>query len=824
MIRNIFQDIVFGFRMLKQNWGISLVAVLVIAIGIGLVTTVFSIVNGFIIRGLPYDESNRIYHLKWAKVEGLASNIWNDFWINTFDLADFREQQTTFEALSGYNKDTVNIKGDDYARRYIGCSISANFLEMLRFKPLLGRGFYEDEELRGADPVVIIGYDIWKKNFYGDTNIIGRSMLYNGAPRTVVGVMPKDFNFPLQSELWIPFRHEFPLKTRKASKKLTVFGRLKDGVTIDEALTEFNGIARRLEAEYPESNKGYNTLEIKPYVREYVGEWLFNTLVTMLVAVFLVLLIACSNVANLLLARSTLRNKEMAIRNAIGAPRKRIITQMLTESLIISAFGALGGIFIAGFSLDVLWNYLQAFINTTHFPSWVNFKMDGVVLFFVIGLVLLSGVISGIVPALHSSNTDLNQLLKDNTRTSSSQRIGRFSKFLVIVQVAMSSVLLIGAGLMIKMVIKRSTHDFPYNPTSIFQARTALFDAEFPKESEKINFLNSLIGNLKIIPGIEAVGYTTTHSEPFAFWRLILIDGESYVSDDEYPDVCFAGISDDYFDVFGVSILEGRPFNDTDIVDSQQVAIVNTIFAERFWPGQSAIGKRFKAYGVIEKPWLTIVGVASDLQMEGFNTVYADGSGFYVPMSQKTSNPRNITTRHITVLLRGKGSDPMNWLTTVRQEVQKLNPNQPLYDIKTIQDAIDDELRGDKFFTGLFIAFGGAAFLLAALGVYGVMSFSVSQRMQEMGIRKALGAGPRTIIAMIMKQSSLQVGMGLLFGSLLAVALSRVLYTSFKDIAPNDYTLYLTVIGVIVSVGIFSVWLPARVAARVDPMETLRNE
>ena len=310
-MRNILQDIVFGLRMLKQNIGVSVIAVLALSIGIGLVVTIFSIVNGFIIRGLPFDEPDRLFHLKWANVKSYAQNLRADLLINTYDLNDFQEQQTTFEGLSGSDNSTINIKGDDYARRYNGCSISTNFLDLLRAKPLLGRGFFKDENLPGANPVVIIGYGIWQKDFYGAADIIGRSVLLNSVAHTIVGVMDKDFEFPLSAALWFPRRKDFTSDTRKNSGKLTVFGRLKNGVTVDEALTELNGIAGRLEQEYPESNKGYNSLEIKPYIKEFFGKEMNILFITMLVAAFMVLLIACSNVANLLFARSISRREEL---------------------------------------------------------------------------------------------------------------------------------------------------------------------------------------------------------------------------------------------------------------------------------------------------------------------------------------------------------------------------------------------------------------------------------------------------------------------------------------------------------------------------------
>ncbi len=810
--------------MLKQNVGVSVIAVLALSIGIGLVVTMFSIVNGFIIKGLPFDESDRLFLLRWANVKSNSQDFNIDLFINAYDLNDLHEQQTTFEGLSGSDNSTINLKGDDYARRYDGCSISTNFLELLRAKPLLGRGFFKDEDLPGADKVAIIGYGIWQKDFYGDDNIIGRSVLLNNVSHTIVGVMSQDFKFPFGAHLWVPRLKDFSSTTRKNSGKLTVFGRLKDGVTIEEALTELNGIASRLEQEYPESNEGYNSLDIKPYIKGIMGNEINILFTTMLVAAFMVLLIACSNVANLLFARSILRSKELAIRSALGAKRKRIITQILTESLIISIIGAVGGFLIAHRSLEFLWNYLMVMVEGGNFPSWIKFELDGSVFIFVIGVTFATGIISGLVPALQASRTDVNQLLKENTRTSSNLRSGRFSKFLVIVQIAMSCALLIGSGMMLKMSYKLNQFELPYNPEAILQARTALFDTDYPEDSDKISFLNTLLNNIRVVPGIEAVALTSSHNEPIAVPRIIIIDGVSYASDDDYPRAQFAGISDGYFNVFGVSILEGRAFNHTDIADSQQVAIVNTIFAEKYWPDQSPIGKMFKAKGPGEKPWLTVVGVAPDLQMEGFNTVRNDGSGFYVPMAQETVFNQNITTRHMTVILRGTGDDPMNWLPSVRTELQKLNPNQPLYEINTVQGYIDKVSRGTKFIPGLFVAFGIAAFILAAIGVYGVMSFSVNQRTQEMGIRKAMGAEPRNIIAMVIKQSGIQIGAGIFLGLLFALALSRILSSLIEDVSPNDLTVYSTVIALIAFVGLFSAWLPARVAARVDPIETLRYE
>ncbi len=825
IVNNFWQDVKFGIRQICKNKGFSIVVVLALSIGIGLVTTVFSIINGFMIKGLPFDESERIFYLRWDNVKSYGGNIRADL-INVHDLNDFQEQLTTFEELCGSDNSTVNIKGDDYARRYNGCSISTNFLDLLRAKPLLGRGFFKDEDLPGADPVVIISYGIWQKDFYGDADIIGRSMLLNSVPHTIVGVMPQEFKFPQNAVLWFPMRKDFSSVKRKNSDRLSVYGRLKDSVTVEEALTELNGIATRLEQEYPDSNKGYNSIMIVPYIKRSIGDRFVKLLITMLLAAFMVLLIACSNVANLLFARSVLRSKELALKSAIGAPRKRIISQILTESLLITIIGAVGGFLIANIILDFLWNYLLVMVQGENYPSWVDFELDSVVLFFVISLTVLTGVISGIVPALQASKTDVHHLLKENARTSSSLRSGRFSKFLVIVQITLSCGLLIGSGLVLKLMFNLSDINLPYDPEKILTAHTSLFDTDYPDHLDKITFLKTLKNNLKAIPGIEAVAFTTSPLEPLSYSRLIEIDGVSYVSEDDYPRTQYAGISDSYFNVFGVSILEGRSFNDTDISESQQVAIINTLFADKYWPDQSPIGKRFKAKDPGEKPWpwLTVVGVVPDLQMEGLNTVYSDGSGFYVPMAQKTGFFQNITARHITLVLRGIGGDPMNWLPTVREELQKLNPNQPLYDIRTIQDAIDKLSKGLYFFFGLFVLFGMAAFLLAAIGVYGVMSFSVNQRTHEIGIRKALGAEPYKIMAMIIRQSSVQISTGIFFGLLFALALSRILNSIIDEEFPNDITVYLAVIVLITLVGLFAAWIPARLAARVDPIKTIRYE
>ena len=825
---NFWYDIRYGFRQLLKNKGFSLVVVFAISVGIGLVVTIFSIVNGFIIRGLPFDDSDRIFHLKWNNVKSHVQKSRSELLINVYDLKDFQEQQTTFEGLGYSDNEPINIKGDEYARRYNGCSISTNFLDLLRVKPLLGRGFLKDEDLPGADNVVIISYGIWQKDFSGDSDIIGRSMLLNSVPHTIVGVMPQEFKFPRRAELWFPYRKNLSSGERKNSDKMAVFGRLKDGVTVDEALTEFNGIARRLEKEYPDSNKGYNSIEIKPYIKEIGGGSRMATkLITMLFLGFMVLIIACSNVANLLYTRSILRSKELALQSALGATRKRIITQILTESLLIAIIGAVSGFLIANRALDILWNYYLVTIQGFQYPSWINFEMDGAVFFFVIGLTVLTVVISGMVPALQVSNTDVNQLLKENARTSSSLRSSRFSKFLIIVQISISCGLLIGSGLLLKSMLEQNDIDLPYNPKNILLARTSLFDTDYPDDLDKIRFQKTFQNNLKAIPGIEAVAFTTSRFDPGVSIRWIAIDGVSYASEDvtkdDYPLVHCAGISSDYFDVLGVSVLDGRSFSDADTAESQQVAIVNTLFANKYWPNQSPIGKRFKVKRPVEKPWLTVVGVAPDLTMEGLNTT-SDGSGFYVPMAQETTFVFNIGARHMTLLLRGIGGDPMNWLPTVREELQKLNPYQPLYEIRTIQGSIDRTFRAIHFSSWIFIAIGISAFLLAVIGVYGVMTFSVNQRTHEIGIRKALGAEPQNIIAMIIKQSSAQISIGLFIGLLFALALSRVLNSAFMFFFPNEIIVYITVIALIAFAGLFSAWLPARVAARVDPLVAIRDE
>ena len=805
----LLKELRYAVRVLRKNPGTSLIAVLALGLGIGLTTIMFSIVYGAVWKGLPFEGAEKLLHVER---NNLAEDI-ESMEVTLHDFLDYREQQTSFEDLSGFYSGTINMAGTERPERFDGAFISANGFDMLNVQPLLGRNFRAGEDDPAASPVMLLGYHVWQDRFDGDPEAVGEVVRVNGEQTTIIGVMPEGFRFPVAEDVWVPLRMD-PLELERGEgQTLEVYGPLKEGVSRDEAAAEMQTIAARLAEAYPETNEGVGSV-VKPYADEYIGAEPRAMLYTMLAAVLLVLLVACANVANLLLARAATRSKELAIRSAVGASRLRVILQLVGEGVILASAGALIGIGVSWLGVGLF----NRAIAPTDPPFWIDIGLNPVVLFFVIGVTVLAGVTSGIIPAIQASGSAVNEVLKDESWGSSGFRVGKLSKSLVIGEIALSLGVLVAAGLMIKSVTNLRTLDYGFETETTFTARMGLFEADYPDTTSRREFYREVLRRVGERPGVQAAAVVTALPGAWSYGGRFAIEGETYDRDQDYPQGQYAAVSPDFLDVYGVKVLEGRTFGPQDTYDAMPVTIINQSFAEHFFPGESAIGNRIRqGTSETEEPWRTVVGVVPDMYMEGLSNTDADPWGVYFPLDQ-------YDTRFAYVALRSAGDDPMALAAGARDDVAAVDRDIPLYWVQTHQAAIDEQTWFYRIFGNLFMVFGIVALFLAAVGLYGVMAASVSNRTAEMGIRMALGAQGRDVLRLVLKQGMVQIVIGLALGLALAALLSRGLALVLFQVEPWDPFVFALIAVVLAAVGMLASYIPALRATRVDPAVALRYE
>jgi putative ABC transport system permease protein len=804
---SLFQDLRVGVRALFKQPGSTALSVLAFGLGIGLCTTMFSIMYGIYGRGIGVPEADRLVVLSQSN----PSRDIDRMEVPLHDLYDWREEQRSFEGLGGFSMGTMNLSDGGDPERFDGAWVSANAFDLLQVQPVVGRAFQEGDDGPGAPLTVVLGHDLWETRYHSDPNVVGRTVKVNGEQGTIIGVMPDGFFFPTIEQIWIPRRDERGSNQRGEGPTLQAFGRLRAGVTEDQAQLEMSLIAQRLAAAYPESNEGVG-VTFNTFVDLSIGPEAFPVLVAMQIATILVLLIACANVANLLLARATLRTKEAAVRTAVGASRLRVALPFITESGLMAVAGAALGIGIAYFSV----NLVEGISAGVGKPPFMALAVDLPILGFVVGIALLTALASGAAPAIQVSRADANSILKDQGRGSSSFRANRLSKVLVISEIAMSCVLLVAAGLMTKSITNLRTQEFGFTTENIFTARIGIFEEDFPTIEDRQAFYRDLQESLSGLPRARSVALTDQLPGVTAGGSRFGIEGETYLTDQDYPLARMAVATPGLFATFGAGISQGRDFGVEDHADAPAVVIVNQRFAERFFPDDNPIGRRMRV-GASEsqQDWGTIVGVVPNLRMEGFASGIEDPAGFYLPLAQ---SDRNFMSMAIQVA----EGDPLSLAPAVREAVRAVHPDTPIYRVWDMAEVLYRETWFFELFGGLFIAFGVAALFLASVGLYGVIAFSVSRRVQEMGIRMALGADAGRVIRLVLREGTVQLGVGLAIGLALALTTSSVLANMIFDVQPRDPVVFGAIVGVIVLVGLCATLVPAYQATRVAPVEALK--
>ncbi|MBK8476608.1 MAG: ABC transporter permease [Opitutaceae bacterium] len=825
-----------ALRVLIKDRAFALIAVFVLALGICAVTTQFSVVNGVMLRGFSFPNAARLVSVNFidptqTTAFGTAGQI------ASLDFDELQPAQRSFELMANYlNGSTVNVTIDGTPQRFTGAYVGEHFLRILGVAPALGRDFSAADNRPGAEKVALISDQIWRREFGGNREIVGKAIRLNGKAATIVGVMPPGFSFPTNEQLWIPLYNEYPPPTRNDPQAVApaVLALLKPGVTLAQATAEMTIHAQRSAADYPETNKAFNTGEVSPLIDAFLGGPIKGLLWTMLGFCVGVLLIACANVMNMQFARATTRAKELAIRSSLGATRWRLIRQMVTESFVVAAVGAVVGVAGAFWAVD----YLSAIIRNQENPppAWITFTIDGPTLACTVAAALLAALASGFVPAWLSSRSAAAAALKEGGRGNTNRTVNFITRSLVVLQIIVSCVLLIGSLLQVRSIVAQQNIDFGYDTGTIMTARMGLMGGDYPSPEARQLFFERLLRSLQGNPEFAATALTSRFRMVFSGNGPVEIEGKEYKENRDRTNANFEQISAGFFEVTGQRLLEGRDFRNDDSDTKLPVAVVNAAFARKHFGNQSPLGRRFRTTapdGTQAGPWRSIAGVVSTIRMLGpFNPPNVDESGFYVPFFATPFGPvppTPVASQFATVLVKPRGGQQAEALANaLRREVQKVDPNLPLYFVATPKANIEGFIAQNRIIATMFSLFGLVAVALSAVGLYGVMSYSVQQRTQEFGVRMALGADQQRILRMVLRQGAQQLalglGIGLGFSLLVAVAGRSAIQNVLFQVSPLDPLTYLGVTTVIILVSIVATLVPALRASQVHPNEALRQE
>ncbi len=812
-MNSFLRDLRYSLRVQRSKPLFTLIAILTLGLGIGATTAIFSIVNAVVIKPLPYQEPERLMQF-W---ESNPLKNWTQNVIAPANLFDWQEQNQSFTEIGAYfgsDKKGAGLSGfqlnvGDEPVRIEGLFVTGNIFSVLGNQALLGRTLVEEETWQGHHLVAVLSYGLWQRQFAGDPHIVGQKVTLNGVTREIVGVMPERFYFPTKEvELWVPMGwNRNQIAQVRRPHFLRAVGRLKPGLSVEQANTEMTAIAAGLEQKYPDTNTQMG-VGVGPLKDWMVSDVEFS-LIVLLAAVGFVLLIACVNVANLLLARVASRSREVAIRSALGASRGRIIAQLLTESLMLAILGAALGLILAVWGKDLLLAYSPGDI-----PRLDEIRLDWRVLGFTMGATLLTTVLTGLAPAWQSSNPHLASTLKEGGQKGAAGHGNRLRNTLVIVEVALAIVLTTGAGLMIRSFLQLQKVDSGFNADKVLTFKVTLPGASYKDPGQQQNFFNQAEQRIRNLPGVEAVGSTTMLPLKGALWTGDMTV-EGWSAEDYVREVRHKEITLDYFRAIGLPLIDGRNFNESDNDKGLPVIIVNTTFAKRIYPNDNPIGKRVK-FGkpTVQGVWQTIIGVVGDEKQDGLNIEVRPE--VYQSHLQSPQNEMAMVVRATT--------DPQSLASGIREEIRALDRSLPLYEIKTMNDILYESLTRTRFVTLLLFGFAVLALALAAIGIYGVMAYSVTQRTQEIGIRMALGASRTDVLKMVIWQGLKMTLGGVMIGLLTAFALSRLIANLLFGISASDPFTFLLVAILLALVAFLACYLPARRATQVDPLVALRYE
>jgi putative ABC transport system permease protein len=803
---SILRDLKFSIRSLLKRPALTFIAILTLGIGIGANSAIFSMVNALLLKPLPFPDPDRIVAL-WDKVpsRGVERNE-----VTVANYLDWRAQNKSFEQLGIYRWWSTNLTGAETPERVQGFLVTPNFLEITGVKPIMGRGFLPEEDQPGKDTVVLLTYTLWQRRFGADPNIVSKTISTNGIQRTVVGVLPPDFNYPKGGEIYAPLAITPELARSRDNHSYLGIGRLKAGVSLAAAQADLDTIATQLEKQYPETNTGRGVV-IYPVLADTVRMYA-TAIWVMMGAVGFVLLIGCANVANLMLARALSRQREIALRAALGASRWRIIRQLLTESVILGLAGGFLGVLIAYWTVDAI-RAANPGEAARFAAGWSHLGINLPVLIFTLVVSVLSGVLFGLAPALQLSKADLNSTLKEGARQASGSH--RLRGLLVISEVALSLMLLVSAGLLLRSFLQLVKTDPGFDSENLMTMSLVLPAAKYKEEPQRVTFYSDLVKRVEALPGITSAALVShlplggSNSS-----TSLLIEGIPEPPPGQEFSARYRVCTPNYFQTMGIPVLKGRAFTEQDRAGSQLAVIVNETFARKFWPDTDPIGQRVRYTGPLaENPWMQVVGVVQDVKHEMDLPVTPD---FYTPHAQDAWSSM--------VLVAKTKVEPAAMAAPMRQEVWALDKDQPVFDVHTMREVRAISLALHSFSSILLSIFAGVAVLLAAIGIYGVMFYAVIQRTQEIGIRMALGARAFDVLKLILRNGMSLALIGVAVGLLGSYGLTRLLASLLFGVTPTDMiTFSLVTLGLLL-IAFVACYIPARRATKVDPLVALRYE
>ena len=816
---DLLRDVRYALRVLIRNPGYAIAAIAALAIGIGANTAIFSEVDAVLLRPLPYPNAHRLA-MVWGSNPKAQQGV-DQLPIFGADFTEYQEQNQSFDRLAGFRYVRYNLMSQGYPEEIQAANVSAPFFQMLGVQPVLGRTFSADEDEAGGSYVVVLGNELWQRLTGSDPAIVGKSITLNGLERTVIGVMPRGFEFPRaaempsylqfpkRTELWAPLGLDPKERRTHGTRNLAVLAEFKPSVTLRQSQSDMDGIAHQLQMKYPDSDYGLG-VRVVPLQEQLIGR-LRPFLLVLWGAVGFVLLIACANVANLQLARSVVRQHEMAVRTALGARRATIFRQLLTEGVLLGVIGGVLGLLLAEVGVRLI-----SIARPGNLANLDKAHLDGWVLGFTALCALLSGILSGLTPAVVLSVPGFNQSLREKSQ-SANPSSSRMRNALLVLEVSLAVTLLVGAGLMIKAFLHLQSVAPGFNPENVLTMEFLLPGPQYSEDEQLVRFYQRAMDSIRALPGIQSVSVVAT--PPLSGQKLtskFTIDGQPLIAySDEQPLANLQLISPEYFKTMQIPLLRGRYFTEHDDEKSVQVAIVNRAMANRFWPGQNPEGHRIKIGGPDDPtPWMQIVGVADDVKSSALG---ADAKPeLYLAYSQNIARVMHIVVR--------TAGDPMRIAVSVRQQIWSLDKNQPVANIETMKEIVADSVSGSRFTALLLGIFSGIALLLAVLGIYGIVSYFASQRTREIGIRRAFGAQTSHVLLLVISQGFLLTLAGTILGLIGARALTRVLSSFLYDVSPTDPAVFVGIAGFFLLISVLASFVPALRAATVNPMEALRYE
>ncbi|HXD33045.1 MAG TPA: ABC transporter permease [Pyrinomonadaceae bacterium] len=802
-METLLRDLRYGMRSLFKRPGFTAVALIALALGIGANTAIFSLVNAVLLRPLPFNEPDRLVWM-WGNIR----NGGNRASVSPLDFLDYRNQNTTFENYAAMMSipAALNLTGGGEPERLSAAAVTGNYFETLGVAPALGRAFRLENEKTGQDQVAVLSYRLWQKRFGGDPNIVNKTITLDGNTCAVLGVMPREFNFPAATDLWVPMNFDSRpgMKQRKAHF-LRPVGRLKPGVTIAQAQADTDNVARRLEEQYPDTNTGWN-LRLVSLREQLVGKTR-PTLFILFGAVGFVLLIACANVANLLLVRAATREREIALRTALGAGRLRIVRQMITESVLLALVGGTLGALLAVWGVELL-----VVLSGDNIPATAQVKIDANVLGFTLLISLLTGVLFGLAPALRTMKLNLSEALKEGGRSGSEgpQR-NRTRSVLVILESAVAVMLLIGAGLLVRSFLKLQNTDPGFDAHNVLTMRVDLPEQKYGEDEKAANFYQQLEARVASLSGVETVGMIselpmTGQPNDMPYY----VEGRPPSSPDQSFDDDFRRINQHYFKAMRIPLLRGRNFTEPEVRQGAKLLVVSDLLVQQVFPNEDPIGKRL-VMAIGKGDPFEIIGVVGDVRHRALEV--QPGPIMYMPHYDPSMN----------VVIRTQ-NNPAGFAAAVRREVHAIDSDQPVAAVKTMEDWLVTSTAGPRYRTTLIGLFALLALLLASTGIYGVMSYSVTQRTHEIGVRMALGARQFDVLKLVVRQGMLLVLLGVGLGLVGAFALTRVMTSLLFEVPAKDPLTFVAVSALLALVALIACYIPAYRATKVDPLTALRYE